>query len=108
RWLIAGVSGTGKTWFALWLISQYVRRKKRSYFVFLSDNAKDYDKGNHSPAIRPRRNGFRLLTFDSQHAGRRWDWKRVLQRHRKLYIETANLTNDEMTALVNDLSVAFW
>jgi hypothetical protein len=108
RWLIAGVSGTGKSWFALWLISQYIRLRKRSFYVFLSDNARDYDKANHTPAIRPAANGFKLVTYTNEHAKRVWDWEKVLRQHRRLYIETANLLDDEMKALVNSLSMAFW
>lgn len=108
RWLIAGASGRGKTWFALWVISQYARLNKRSYYVFLSDNARDYNKSNHHPAIRPVNNGFRLVQFDSQHARKPWNWQRILQKHRRLYIETGNLLVEEMVLLVNQLSKAFW
>lgn len=108
RWLIAGVSGTGKSWFSLWLISQYVRLRKRSFYVFLSDNARDYNKANHTPAIRPAANGFKLVTYTNEHAKRAWDWEKVLRKHRRLYIETANLLEDEMKTLVNSLSRAFW
>jgi KaiC/GvpD/RAD55 family RecA-like ATPase len=108
RWLIAGVSGTGKTWLALWIISQYVRLRKRSFYVFLTDNARDYNKTNHTPAIRPAANGFQLVTYTNEHATRAWNWEKVLRKHNRLYIETANLLEDEMKVLVNSLSKAFW
>lgn len=108
RWLIAGASGRGKTWFALWAISQYVTMNKRSYYVFLSDNARDYNKSSHPPAIRPAHNGFKLVQFDARHAGKPWNWQRILQKHRRLYIETGNLLTEEMVLLVNQLSRAFW
>lgn len=108
RWLIAGASGRGKTWFALWLIAQYIKQNKRSFFVFLSDNARDYNKANHTPVIRPAANGFKLVQFDSEHAKQRWNWDRILMKHRRLYIETGNLLSGEMTGLVNQISGAFW
>lgn len=108
RWLIAGASGRGKTWFALWAIAQYVKMNKRSFFVFLSDNARDYNKANHPPTIRPANNGFKLVQYDSQHARQPWNWQRILQKHRRLYIETGNLLSEEMVSLVNQLSKAFW
>lgn len=108
RWLIAGVSGTGKSWFSLWIISQYVRLRKRSFYVFLSDNARDYNKENHTPAIRPAAHGFKLVTYTNEHAKRAWDWGKILRKHQRLYIETANLVDAEMKSLVNSLSMAFW
>lgn len=108
RWLIAGASGRGKTWFALWVISQYVRMNKRSFYVFMSDNARDYNKSNHPPEIRPANLGFKLVYFDAEHAKRAWNWERILQKHRRLYIETGNLLSEEMVLLVNRLSRAFW
>lgn len=108
RWLIAGASGRGKTWFALWAISQYVNLNKRSYYVFLSDNARDYNKHNHPMPIRPANLGFKLVRYDAEHAKRAWNWERILQKHRRLYIETGNLLSEEMVLLVNRLSRAFW
>lgn len=108
RWLIAGASGRGKTWFALWVISQYVTMNKRSYYVFLSDNARDYNKSNHPMPIRPVNLGFKLVHYDSEHAKRAWNWERILQKHRRLYIETGDLLSEEMVLLVNRLSRAFW
>lgn len=108
RWLIVGSSGRGKTWFALWVIAQYVKMNKRSFFVFLSDNARDYNKLNHPPTIRPANLGFKLVHFGAEHAKRTWNWKRILLKHRRLYIETGNLLSEEMVSLVNQLSKAFW
>lgn len=108
RWLIAGASGRGKTWFALWAIAQYAKLNKRSYFVFLTDNARDYNKTNHPPAIRPANNGFKLVQYRAEHARHAWSWQRILQKHRRLYIETVNLISEEMVSLVNQLSKAFW
>lgn len=108
RWLIAGASGRGKTWFALWAIAQYVKLNKRSFYVFLSDNARDYNKYNHHPSIRPANLGFKLVRYDAEHAKRAWNWERILQKHRRLYIETGNLLSEEMVLLVNRLSRTFW
>lgn len=108
RTLIAGVSGTGKTYAALLFQSWYVKLSKRSYYVFLSDNQRDYDKANHPPSIRPKNLGFKLVTFDSVHASQNWNWKKILQTHKRLYIETGDLLEEEITHLVNQLSGAFW
>src|SRR5690606_4424853 len=98
----------GKTWFSLWLIRQYVRLNKRSFYVFLSDNARDYNKANHDHSIRRAANGFKLVTYTSEHASKTWNWERGLQTHRRLYIETTRLLEDETNRLVNALSLAFW
>lgn len=108
KWLIAGVSGTGKTWAALWLLSQYQKLGKRSYYVFLADNSRDYDNPMHRRGISPRANGFKLLTFGANEARKGWNWVEILRKHRKLYIETGNLSAKETQTLVNSLSEAFW
>ena len=108
KFLIAGVSGTGKTYQALWLQSMYIRQNKRSYYVYLSDNSRDYNKDNHIPAIRPKNLGYKLISYNSEHAAKKWKWADILRQHNKLYIETGNLLDTEVAQLVNDLSLAFW
>ena len=108
RTLIAGVSGTGKTWFGWWWLREYQRQGKRSYYVILSDNRRDYNNPKHAASMRPASQGFKLIGFDKEHAARPWDWKRIIRTHRKLYIEVGNLVSAEIQALVDQLADAVW
>ena len=70
RILIAGVSGTGKSWLGIYILSQYILQNKRKYFVFLSDNRAEYNKYNHNPQMRPKNLGFKLVQYGSEQASK--------------------------------------
>ena len=108
RILIAGVSGTGKSWLGIYILSQYILQNKRKYFVFLSDNRAEYDRYNHNPQMRPKNLGFKLVQFGSEQASKKWNFAEILRKNNRLYIETGDLSSEEVQNLVNDLSKAFW
>ena len=108
KFLIAGTSGTGKTWKGLYLLKEYIRQEKRQYYVFLANSGRDYDNPKHIETIRPANLGFHHILFNSEHAKNSWKWTEILQKYPRLYIETGDLVQEEISGLVDSLSTAFW
>lgn len=108
RTFIAGTSGVGKTFLLLWYIWRYIKYDRRTYYVYVTDNAIDYNNSNMPVVIRPRNLGFKHVVYSSEKAQKRWDWAKILQNHPRIYIETTDLSDKQMIELVNELSRGIW
>ena len=98
RWLIAGQSGTGKSWYARYLITQYIREQRKRSIIVL-DNSMD-----HWPTLQGL--GFEHVTIGQEHIRRGIPWSKFLSRHPRVLIEATYLDSDETMSLVDSLSRA--
>lgn len=107
RTMISGVTGTGKSHLSAWTLSYYIRRNKRTFYVFLAEKQGDFDNPNHPPGMRLSTLGFKRLVYGREYAGRTWNWEKVLRRWPRLYVQVGDILPEEITPLVDGLSAAF-
>lgn len=99
RYIIYGQTQTGKTWYAHYLMSQYIKKDLRSYYIVTDTQEDQYEKN-----LKPL--GFEKLTLNKFREGN-VDFYKLIKDHPKLFIHFEMLDDDKLdnhlTNLARDL-----
>ena len=85
KWFIAGKTGTGKSYFAGYLIEQYVRQRKGKFIIL------DWQTKNHIGLLKLKNTVLVKIKQDKN-----YDWKKIIKYPRVLVIPTITTTRDKL------------
>lgn len=98
-YFIIGKSGSGKSWLARWLAIQYLKKGLTEYIVVLDTSADHFYSGLQDW-------NFKLWSYDNALAQKKINWTKVFNQYPKSVIEISFLTDEEITNLVDDVSLS--
>ncbi len=99
--MICGKSGCGKSWFGRYILLEYLKQKATKYIVILDDSSDHFYSGL-------RGKNFYLQEYGQTEAQGSYNWEKFIGDKKKVIIETTNLTQEEITKLVNSVSKAVY
>lgn len=98
RFLIAGQSGTGKSWYTSYLIRRYCSQNKRRYIVILDTTT------DHMQYLADC--GFQTLYIDRIRARKGVDWVSFIRFHPRLLVVIGDLVGEEIQQCVDRIGRA--
>lgn len=96
RYLIYGQTQTGKTWYSHYLMSQYIEKDLRSWYVVTDTQADQYEK-NLEPL------GFEKATIN-KFSPEKVDYYKLIQENPRLFLHFEMLNNDQLDSHLNNLA----
>lgn len=101
RILILGTSTTGKSWLRDWIISQYIKHKKRRYYVVIDDR-------KNNAEMLYKKYDFHIEEINRSMINKRYNFEQFIRDKERVYILPQDLNNAEVKKLLNRLSLAVW
>jgi len=100
-YMLCGKSGCGKSWFGRYILLEYLKQRATKYIVILDNSSDHFYSGL-------RGKNFYLQEYGQVEAQGSYNWGEFIRVNKKVIIETTNLTEEETTALVDNVSKAIY
>jgi len=95
RFFITGTSRTGKSYFRDWIIKQYIKNKKRDYYVVVDDRIDNsYNLAKY---------GFKIIEIDRDRIKKQVNYAEMIKHFEKVVFVTGNVNNEEVHDWLNNL-----
>ena len=100
-WLILGKSGTGKSYLGRYIVSEYVRQKKRKYHIVIDLSDEHFYSGLKDI-------GFKLTEVNRNVITKDIDWQNIFSKYPNLIIEVTDLLDEEIIRLMDNIGKALF